>query len=43
MQTTLDAITGDSQSAAIRNNNITQIFLFRHVIGVSHNLSSNLA
>ena len=43
MQTTLDAIIGDSQSAAIKNNNITHIFHLRHVIGVSHKLNSNLA
>ena len=43
MQATLDAIIGDSQSAAISTNNITHIFHLRHVIRVSHNLNSNLA
>ena len=40
MQTILDAIIGENQSAAIKNNNITHI---RHVIDVSHKLNSNLA
>ena len=44
MQTTLDAIIGEKQSAAIKNRTILHTFsTTRHVIDVSHNLNSSLA
>ena len=44
MQTTLDAITGENQLAAIKNKTILYAFsTTRDVIDVSHNLNTNLA
>ena len=44
MQTTLDAIIDENQSAAIKNRTILRTFsTTRDVIDVSHNLNSNLA
>ena len=45
MQTTLDAIIGENQSAAIKNNNVMHIFHHSafSIIDVSHKLNSNLA
>ena len=43
MKTTLDAIVGEDQSAAIKNRTILQTFsTIRDVIDVSHNLNSSL-
>ena len=44
MKTTLDAIIGENQSAAIKSRTILQTFsTIRDVIDVSHNLNSSLA
>ena len=44
MQTTLDAIIGENQSAAVKNRaKLHMFFTIRYVIDVSHNLSSNPA
>ena len=44
MQTTLDAIIGENQSAAVKNKAILHMFFtIRYVIDVSHNLNSNPA
>ena len=44
MQTTLDAIIDENQSAAIKNRTILRTFSTTgDVIDVSHNLNSNLA
>ena len=44
MQTTLDAIIGENQSAAIKNRTILPTFsTIQDVIDVSHKLNSNLA
>ena len=44
MQTTLGAIIGENQSAAIKNRTILHTFsTIGHAIDVSHNLDSNLA
>ena len=44
MQTTLDAITGENQSAAIKNRTILHSFsTIRDAIGVPSKLSSDLA
>ena len=45
MQTTLDAIIGENQSAAIKNNNVMHIFHHSafSITDVSHKLNSNLA
>ena len=43
MKTTLDAIVGEDQSAAIKNRTILHTFsTIRDVIDVSHNLNSSL-
>ena len=44
MKTTLDAIIGENQSAAIKSSTILHTFsTIRDVINVSHNLNSSLA
>ena len=44
MQTTLDAITGEKQSAAIKNRTILHtLFTIQDVIDVSHKLNHDLA
>ena len=44
MQTTLDAIIGENQSAAIKSRTILHTFsIIRDVTDVSHNLNSSLA
>ena len=44
IQTTLDAIIGENQSAAIKNRTILHTFpTIQNVIDVSHKVNSNLA